>query len=127
VLGDAKALSQMITHLATNALKFTSEGGRAALRAKRIGEAIHIYFEDNGNGIAPELIERIGRPFEQSGAVIDNGFKGSGLGLAISRSLAELHGGNLRIRSKVGIGTIVMLKLPVNGARSLVEPASWAA
>jgi two-component system, cell cycle sensor histidine kinase PleC len=127
VLGDAKALHQMIAHLATNALKFTSEGGRAAIRARRTGEAIHIYFEDNGNGIAPELIERIGRPFEQSGSVIENGFKGSGLGLAISRSLAELHGGNLRIRSKVGTGTIVMLKLPVNGAGSLVQSKTRAA
>jgi two-component system, cell cycle sensor histidine kinase PleC len=127
VMGDAKALRQIISHLTGNALKFTSEGGRAAVRARRMGNAIHVFFEDNGNGIAPELIDRIGRPFEQSGAVIDNGFKGSGLGIAISRSLAELHGGSLRIRSKVGVGTVVMLKLPVKGARSLVESHSKAA
>jgi two-component system, cell cycle sensor histidine kinase PleC len=123
VMGDAKALRQIVMHLAGNALKFTSEGGRAALRARRISDSVLIFFEDNGSGIAPELIDRIGRPFEQSGSVIDNGFKGSGLGLAISRSLAELHGGTLKIRSKVGVGTIVMLKLPVKGVRSLIEPA----
>ncbi len=121
VMGDAKALRQIVLHLMGNALKFTPEGGRAAVRARRISDSVLIFFEDNGSGIAPELIDRIGRPFEQSGAVIDNGFKGSGLGLAISRALTELHGGALKIRSKIGVGTIVMLRLPVKGARSLID------
>ena len=62
----------------------------------------------------------MGRPFEQNGAIIENGFKGSGLGFAIARSLAELHGGGVKVRSKLGVGTIVMLSLPVRGARSLL-------
>ncbi|MGL4635818.1 MAG: PAS domain-containing sensor histidine kinase [Beijerinckiaceae bacterium] len=121
VIGDNKALTQIVRNLMNNAIKFTPEGGFVRLRAKRMGEAIHLFFEDNGSGISPAVMEKIGRPFEQSGAVFENGFKGSGLGLAISRSLAELHGGSLRIRSRVGAGTIVMLKLPVKGARSLLD------
>jgi two-component system cell cycle sensor histidine kinase PleC len=53
--------------------------------------------------------------------VIENGFKGSGLGFAIARSLVELHGGTIRVRSRVGIGTIVMVSLPVDGARVLLS------
>ncbi len=121
VIGDSKALTQIIRNIMSNAIKFTPEGGQVGLRAKRIGESIHLFFEDSGAGISADAMEKIGRPFEQSGAVFENGFKGSGLGLAISRSLAELHGGSLRIRSKLGSGTIVMLKLPVKGALSLLE------
>jgi two-component system, cell cycle sensor histidine kinase PleC len=121
VIGDSKALTQIIRNIMSNAIKFTPQGGHVGLRAKRVGEAIHMFFEDTGAGISVDAMEKIGRPFEQSGAVFENGFKGSGLGLAIARSLAELHGGSLRIRSRLGSGTIVMLKLPVRGALSLLD------
>jgi two-component system, cell cycle sensor histidine kinase PleC len=126
-IGDDKAYRQIIRNLLGNAVKFTAENGRVAVRAKRIGEAVHIFIEDNGSGIAADAIEKVGRPFEQSGSVIENGFKGSGLGLSIARSLAELHGGSLRIRSKVGVGTIVMVRLPVNGAQSFIGAITKAA
>jgi two-component system, cell cycle sensor histidine kinase PleC len=121
VIGDSKALYQIINNLLGNAIKFTAIGGKAGLRAKRIGEAIHLFFEDNGSGISGEMIDKIGRPFEQSGALIENGFKGSGLGLSIAKSLTELHGGSLRIRSKPGVGTIVMIKIPVQGGITLMN------
>ncbi len=127
VIGDRKAFSQMIGGLLCNAVKFTSENGRAGLRARRVGDTVQLFFEDNGSGISPGDLEKIGRPFEQNGAVIENGFKGSGLGFAISRSLAELHGGTIKIRTKLGVGTIVMLTLPVAGARSLLPPMAEAA
>jgi len=126
-IGDRKAFSQIISGLLGNAVKFTSEGGRARLRAKRMGNTIQLFFEDNGAGISPADLEKLGRPFEQNGAVIENGFKGSGLGFAISRSLAELHGGALKVRSKLGVGTIVMLTIPVEGSLSLLPAPSRAA
>ncbi len=120
VIGDRKAFRQIIQSLLGNAVKFTSEGGRAGLRAKRVADTIHLFFEDNGGGISREDLEKMGRPFEQNGSIIENGFKGSGLGFAIARSLAELHGGGIKVRSKLGVGTIVMLTIPVKGARSLL-------
>jgi len=75
--------------------------------------AINIYVEDTGIGIPKEKLERIGRPFEQVEGDLTRTYKGSGLGLAIARSLAELHGGSLRIRSAIGAGTIVMVHLPL--------------
>ncbi len=77
-----------------------------------VQKALNIYVEDTGTGIPAEPLSRIGRPFEQLGKTYENGMKGSGLGLAIARSLVDLHGGSMRVRSSVGAGTIVMIHLP---------------
>jgi two-component system cell cycle sensor histidine kinase PleC len=82
--------------------------------------AVNVYVEDTGVGIPTDALSRIGRPFEQLNSPLQNGIKGSGLGLAIARSLAELHGGSLRIRSSVGAGTIVRIRLPI--AASICAP-----
>ncbi|MGH6935535.1 MAG: ATP-binding protein, partial [Methylocella sp.] len=73
---------------------------------------LNIYVEDTGIGIPPAPLAKLGRPFEQLDGTLDNGMKGSGLGLAIARSLVDLHGGSIRIRSSVGNGTIVLVHLP---------------
>jgi two-component system cell cycle sensor histidine kinase PleC len=111
--GDHDAIVKAIGVLVSNSLKFTSPGGRIRVRARRVAHAVAIFVADDGCGIEASAIERLGRPFEQPAAVIENGMKGSGLGLAIARSLMALHGGALRIRSRVGRGTMVMLRIPV--------------
>jgi two-component system, cell cycle sensor histidine kinase PleC len=121
VIGDRKSLSQIIDNMVRNAVKYTRNGSEVGVRAKRQGDAIQLFFEDNGAGIADDMIERMGRPFEQTGSVIENGYKGSGLGFSISKSLAELHGGGIRIRSKLGEGTVVMVSLPVDGPASMIR------
>ena len=110
---DRAALERVVATLLRNAVKFTPEKGRINVRARHIRGAMNIYVEDSGIGIAPEALPRLGRPFEQWNDVLENGMKGSGLGLAISRSLVSLHGGTMRIRSKLGGGTIVLVHLPV--------------
>jgi two-component system, cell cycle sensor histidine kinase PleC len=121
VIGDRKSLSQIIDNMLRNAVKYTRDGSCVGLRAKRHGDAIQLFFEDNGAGIADDMIERMGRPFEQTGSVIENGYKGSGLGFSISKSLAELHGGSIKVRSKIGAGTVMMVTLPVDGPASLLK------
>ena len=81
-----------------------------------MGDAVNIYVEDNGIGIPAQALKKIGRPFEQVEGEFDKTYKGSGLGLAIAKSLAELHGGSLRIRSSVGTGTMVLVHLPIRDA-----------
>ena len=85
--------------------------------AQAFTDQIYFYVEDAGPGIASEDISRLGRPFEQADTTMANGMKGSGLGLAIANSLVELHGGALRITSKPGEGTVVLVSLP-KSARS---------
>ena len=113
---DRAALERIVSTLLRNAVKFTPEKGRINVRLRHIHGAMNIYVEDTGIGIAPEALPRLGRPFEQWNDMLDNGMKGSGLGLAIARSLVDLHGGTMRIRSRLGGGTIVLVHFPVEQA-----------
>ncbi|PPE80586.1 PAS domain-containing sensor histidine kinase [Kaistia algarum] len=110
---DRRAVKQMVLNLLSNAVKFTPEGGRVHVRARRIGGAVTITIEDNGVGIPRDALKKLGRPFEQVQNQFTKSHKGSGLGLAITRSLAQLHGGAMRIRSQEGKGTIVSVRLPL--------------
>ncbi|WP_170850137.1 MULTISPECIES: HAMP domain-containing sensor histidine kinase [unclassified Beijerinckia] len=113
VSADRNAIERVLGKLVRNAIRFTPSGGRVGVRCRMIDGAINIYVEDTGCGISSEALARIGRPFEQINAPLENGFKGSGLGLAIARSLAELHGGSMRIRSVENVGTLVRVRLPL--------------
>jgi len=109
---DRDALTQILNILLKNALKFTPEGGRIAVRAKRTGAAHDISVEDSGCGMSEKEIALVCRPFEQSSPIMQDGMKGPGLGLSIARSLVELHGGGLLIESEPGKGVTVTIHLP---------------
>jgi len=113
VPADERALHQILVNLLQNATKFTSEGGCITVRTRLAGGAVNIYVEDNGIGIPDHALHKLGQPFEQVETEFSKSYKGSGLGLAIARSLAELHGGSLRIKSQEGVGTIVLVHLPL--------------
>jgi two-component system cell cycle sensor histidine kinase PleC len=114
VHADERALHQILVNLLQNATKFTSDGGCITVRTRQAGNAINIYVEDNGIGIPDHALHKLGQPFEQVETEFSKSYKGSGLGLAIARSLAELHGGTLRIKSQEGVGTIVLVHLPLS-------------
>ena len=109
---DRRAIKQILLNLLTNAVKFSNDGGHVHIRARKRGESITISIEDNGIGISKHDLQKLGRPFEQVQNQFTKSHKGSGLGLAISRSLAEMHGGAMKVRSTEGKGTIVSLRLP---------------
>jgi two-component system, cell cycle sensor histidine kinase PleC len=110
--GDRRALKQVMLNLLSNAVKFNEENGSIKVRARSVSGGITISIEDTGIGIEGHAVRRLGRPFEQVENQFTRSHTGSGLGLAISRSLVELHGGALRIRSTPGKGTIVTVRLP---------------
>lgn len=109
---DRLAIERVLAILLRNAVKFTPENGRIAIWTRLVPGAMNIYVSDSGIGISSAAIGHLGRPFEQSNGLLENGFKGSGLGLAIAHSLVNLHEGSLRIRSTPGKGTIVLIHLP---------------
>jgi two-component system cell cycle sensor histidine kinase PleC len=115
---DRRALKQILLNLLSNAVKFTPAGGRVTVRIRPVGAGVNLYVEDTGVGIPKEALKKLGRPFEQVENQFTKSHKGSGLGLAIARSLVEMHGGTMRIRSSVGVGTVVLVRLPTaaNGA-----------
>jgi two-component system, cell cycle sensor histidine kinase PleC len=113
---DRRALKQVALNLLSNAVKFTPDGGRVTVRARTVGGVVTLAIEDTGIGIPKEALKNLGRPFEQVESQLTKSHKGSGLGLAIAKSLVDLHGGSVRIRSTQGAGTIVLVRLPVERA-----------
>ena len=112
VEADPRALKQILINLMTNAVKFTPEGGRVVVRAFEAADGLVLQVADTGIGIAEEDLRRLGRPFEQIESQHSKSHQGSGLGLALSKSLIELHGGELRIDSILGKGTTVSFTIP---------------
>jgi len=113
---DRRTVKQIVINLLSNAVKFTADGGRITVRARVIGSNVNIAIEDTGVGIPKEALKNLGKPFEQVESQLTKTHRGSGLGLAIAKSLSELHGGAMRIRSSLGVGTIVMVRLPIDAA-----------
>ena len=90
----------------------TPDGGKVVVRSRVLSNSIQLVIADTGIGIAPQSLTRLGRPFEQVESQLTKTYHGSGLGLAIARSLTKLHGGSMRMRSKLGAGTVVCVSLP---------------
>jgi two-component system cell cycle sensor histidine kinase PleC len=111
---DRRALKQIALNLLSNAVKFTPEGGTVKVHGRVRADAIIIAIEDNGIGIPKSDLHKLGRPFEQVESQLTKKYQGSGLGLAIAKSLTEMHGGTMRIRSTLGKGTTVVVRLPIN-------------
>ena len=111
-VGDRSAIEKSLSIVLRNAIKFTPTEGRVSIRLRRGRHGYNIFVADTGQGMSREAIARIGKPFVQFHAQMDNGMKGSGLGLAIANSLVSLHAGRLRVRSQMGRGTIVQIHLP---------------
>jgi PAS domain S-box-containing protein len=133
VLGDAGRLAQVISNLASNAIKFTPAGGRVeVMLARRAGRA-EIVVSDTGQGIAPEFLPSVFERFRQADASAARRHGGLGLGLSIVKHLVELHGGSVRAESEgVGKGATFTVSLPLqreasrdDGQRE--EPLRWEA
>jgi len=111
-------------HLARNAINHTPEGGSVKIKAKIYASHVGIHVGDTGIGIPKDRLSDLGRPFQRVNGDPLRSSPGSGLGLAIARSLVELHGGRLRIKSREGAGTVVVLSLP---RQAMAETQAWTA
>jgi two-component system cell cycle sensor histidine kinase PleC len=118
VVADRRAIKQIIVNLLSNAVKFTPDGGKVTVRSRLLRDSIVLMIADTGIGIAPHSLARLGRPFEQVESQLTKTYHGSGLGLAIARSLTHLHGGTMRLRSRLGTGTVVCVSLPRDGHKA---------
>jgi signal transduction histidine kinase len=112
IYADKRAVTQILVNLLSNGVKFSFAGGVISIAAAARDEGIEISVSDNGVGISEEHLERIGQPFEQVESAMTRTKEGTGLGLALVRSLAQLHGGSMRIVSRFGEGTTVHVILP---------------
>jgi PAS domain S-box-containing protein len=113
VHADAMRFKQVLMNLAGNAIKFTPEGGRIEMAARRVDNQVRVEVRDNGPGIPPEQQQRI---FEAFFRLTETGSttEGTGLGLAITARLVELHGSKLGIESQAGAGACFYFSLPLS-------------
>ncbi len=109
---DRRAIKQIVLNLLSNALKFTPSGGQVTVIMRAEEDELSLVVADNGVGISPADLERLGRPYEQAGDAQQRA-RGSGLGLSLVRAFAELHGGHMEMQSELGEGTVVSVRMPV--------------
>ena len=122
VSGDPTRLRQIVTNLLGNALKFT-KGGSVTLNCKHLNgpeedsrQWIRVEVQDTGVGMSAEQMDLIFQRFSQADASTTRQFGGSGLGLAICKRFVELMGGEIHVRSKLGIGSTFWFDLPLQPA-----------
>ena len=109
LMADAGKLDQILTNLVENALKFTPEGGRVTLSARTVESGIEVQVADTGVGVAREHLPHIFERFYKVDRARRN--VGTGLGLAITRRLVQAHGGNIKVSSIEGEGSVFTFSL----------------
>jgi signal transduction histidine kinase len=124
--GDADRLRQLLINLLDNAIKYTPAGGHITIRGARPNGRTSIEVVDTGVGIPADHLPHIFERFYRVDASRCRDTEGTGLGLSICRAIAEAHQGELRIESKAGQGTTVILTLPREDASSQAASVSRA-
>jgi len=118
LLADKRACKQMLLNVISNAIKFTDAGGWVRISAQAENGMIELVVADNGIGIAEEDLPKLGNPFVQADNAYNRSHDGAGLGLSVVKGLARLHGGKLKIASKLGHGTAASIVLPVERSQA---------
>lgn len=127
VIGDGTRVRQVISNLVANAVKFTQKGTVrvvAGMDPGRVG-MVHVRVADTGIGMSPTVLARLFKPFTQADASMSRRFGGTGLGLSISHELARMMGGDIKVRSVEGVGSVfeASFEAPaMNGTNWLARP-----
>ena len=112
VLGDRVRLTQVLSNVIGNSVKFTPPSGRIAVSCRADGDEVVIDVRDTGDGIPEAMLSRIFDPFVQGEQSLERSQGGLGLGLAIVKNLVELHGGTVSARSEgAGRGSLFTIRL----------------
>lgn len=120
---DKYRLNQVIANLLDNSLKYTSKGGKVILFVKENYDNVTISVEDNGVGISKENLPHVFERFYRGDKSRDRKTGGFGIGLSIVKALVTAHKGSICIKSEIGKGTKVILKLPKEATISSTKPA----
>jgi two-component system, OmpR family, phosphate regulon sensor histidine kinase PhoR len=111
IFADPRRLEQMLTNLVENAIKFNRDGGEVVIECEN-GVRSRIRVRDTGEGIPAQHLDRLFERFYRVDRARSRDLGGTGLGLAIVKHLARAHGGEVRVRSELGQGSIFEIDLP---------------
>jgi signal transduction histidine kinase len=120
---DERKTKQVLLNLVSNAVKFTPPGGSIDITGRFDRDSgLTLTVRDSGIGIAPDDLARVLQPFEQVDSTFSRLHQGTGLGLPLVKAIMELHGGDLELRSEVGVGTRASITFPPQ--RAVLDPAA---
>lgn len=123
IWGDERACRQIVLNLLSNSIKFTPQGGEIWLKVGWTASGgQYLSCKDNGSGIAEDEIPIVLASFGQGSNSIKSAEQGAGLGLPIAKSLIDMHGGTFTLKSKLRIGTEVIVTLPPERVMSALAP-----
>jgi signal transduction histidine kinase len=111
--GDRRKLTQAVSNLIHNAIKFSPAGAQVRVFGEVAGDCLKISVADTGIGMRAEDIPTVVKPFQRLASAFDGKYQGAGIGLPFAKSVVELHGGTLHIASAPGAGTTVTIELPL--------------
>jgi len=114
IIADPAKFNQVLLNLLTNAIKYTHDNGNVSVEARGQDGFVEIWVTDTGIGIGQEDIDRIFQRFTQVDSSASRSQGGTGLGLAITKELVELHGGQIRVQSKLGKGSSFIFTVPIS-------------
>jgi PAS domain S-box-containing protein len=123
VVASARDIERAVLNLASNAVKFTSAGGRVTVTVEQVGDRVRVSVADTGIGIPASEQEAVFERFFRASSAEKAGIPGTGLGLPIVRQIARAHGGDVRLESVLGHGTFVLMDLPAAPAAAGDEQA----
>jgi len=110
---DPRRFRQMLLNLISNAIKYTAPGGHVEVFVRvEPGGGVAVAVEDNGQGIEPERVREVVKPFHNTQDPTHSRDGGLGLGLPLTKRIMEAHGGSLELRSTLGKGTLALLLFP---------------
>jgi len=112
ITADKDRIEQVIINIISNSVKYCPDGGKIAISTKNLGKTVRITIKDNGIGIPDEDLGHLFERFYRVEKSRTSETGGTGLGLAIAKELVNAHGGTIRIKSKLGEGTEVIIELP---------------
>jgi cell cycle sensor histidine kinase DivJ len=115
IVADKRAIRQILLNLLSNAIKFSNRGGKVVVSCTSERSELILKVADSGIGIAESDLKQIGSPFFQVRSSYDRPYEGTGLGLSVVKGLVDLHGGHFHVESRIGVGTQVTIRLPLDG------------
>lgn len=131
VLGDQIRIHQILSHILSNAVKYTPEGGRIELTIRQLSQYTKNYvpfqfiIKDNGIGMSKEYLEVIFQPFSREDKQKTLKIQGTGLGMAITKNLVDLMGGTIEVESEPEKGSTFTIGLELRVQEQKVEPKFW--
>lgn len=121
VLADKSRIEQVLTNLLANAISYTPEKGTIEVLIRQKGAFLETSVKDNGIGIPPEALPKLFTKFFRVTGILEQGSKGTGLGLFITKSIVELHKGEIHVESDQGKGSTFIFTLPLAEATQKVD------